>query len=274
MKSKVALVTGATRGIGKGVAISLAKQGVIVYFTGRTEKEYEGPVKLPGSIESTEKIIHEAGCTAYGIRCDHTIDQETERVISTVIEKQGRIDILVNNIWGGYEYFSDGTLFWEEKGFWDAPISRYDSMMNAGIRAHYVTSHFVVPHMLASGGGTIFNMSFWSAEENDKGVAYGMAKAATNKMTQTMAYELQDRNVSVITIYPGLVRTESVMKSADYFDLSNSESPEFIGLAVAALANDKAIMGKSGSIQIAAQVALDYHFTDIDGKQPIPLTHG
>lgn len=99
-----------------------------------------------------------------------------------------------------------------------------------------------------------------------------MAKAATNKMTEAMAFELNGHNVSIITIYPDLVRTESVMKSKDFFDLSNSESPEFIGWAVAAMAADENITRKSGTIQIAAQVALDYHFQDIDGRQPIPLT--
>lgn len=274
MKNKVALITGATRGIGKGIALALAKQGAIVYFTGRTERENETATNLPGSIVRTEKEIEEAGYRGFGIKCDHTNDAETKAAVNTVIQRQGRIDILVNNIWGGYEYYHDGTPFWEEKGFWDAPISRYDKMMQAGVRAHYVTSRYVVPYMLSQGSGAIFNLSFWAAEQDDKGVAYGMSKAATNQMTKTMAHELRDRNISVLTVYPGLVRTENVMKSADYFDLSNSESPEFIGMSIAALADDEAIMNKSGTIQIAAQVALDYHFTDIDGKQPAPLSHG
>ncbi|SHJ85905.1 short chain dehydrogenase [Clostridium cavendishii DSM 21758] len=103
------------------------------------------------------------------------------------------------------------------------------------------------------------------------GVAYGMAKSATNRMTETMAHELKEHNISVVTIYPGLVRTESVMKSAEFFDLSNSESTEFIGLAISALATDLNVLKKSGTKQIAAQVALDYGYKDIDGKQPIPL---
>lgn len=98
-----------------------------------------------------------------------------------------------------------------------------------------------------------------------------MAKSATNKLTETMAYELKENHISVVTIYPGLVRTESVLKASDYFDLSNSESPEFIGMAVAALASDHNIMEKSGSKMTAAQVAIDYGYTDIDGKQPVPL---
>lgn len=143
--------------------------------------------------------------------------------------------------------------------------------MDSGVRAHYVTSVFTIPHMISQCGGLIINISFWAAERDDMGVPYGIAKAATKKLTETMAYELKDYGISVVTIYPGLVRTESVMASADYFDLSNSESPEFIGLAIAALASDDHVVEKSGTTQIAAQVAIDYGFKDVDGTQPIPL---
>ena len=272
LENSVALVTGATRGIGKGIALALAKAGAIVYFTGRTEEEYKGAVPLEGSLSATEDLISQAGGVGYGLKCDHTKDDETKDVIDRIISKHGKIDILVNNVWGGYEYFTDGTEFWKEKGFWEAPVDRFDKMFASGVRAQYITSLFAVPHMVEAHKGLIVNLSFWAAEQKDKGVAYCMAKAATNKMTEAMAFELNGHNVSVITIYPGLVRTESVMKSKDFFDLSNSESPEFIGRAVAALAADETIMRKSGTIQIAAQVALDYHFQDIDGRQPIPLT--
>lgn len=272
LKGFVALVTGATRGIGKGIALALAKAGAIVYFTGRTEEEYKGAVLLEGSLPATENLIRQAGGIGYGIKCDHRNDAETKAVIDTIISKQGKIDILVNNVWGGYEYYNDGTQFWNEKGFWTAPVDRFDKMFDAGVRAHYVTSLYAAAHMVKAQRGLIVNLSFWAAERNDRGVAYCTAKAATNKMTEAMAFELKDHNVSVVTIYPGLVRTESVMKSKDFFDLTNSESPEFIGKAVAALAADKNIMEKSGTIQIAAQVALDYGYRDIDGRQPMPLT--
>ena len=272
LNGKIALVTGATRGIGKGIAIALSKMGAIVYFTGRTEVEFQGAVALGGSIAATEAEIRENNGVGYGIKCDHQNDEETKKVVEQIIEEQGKIDILVNNVWGGYEYFNDGTKFWTEKGFWSAPISRFDKMFDTGVRAHYVTSWYAVKSMIEQHQGIIINLSFWSAELNDRGVAYGMAKAATNKMTKTMAYELKDYNISVITVYPGLVRTESVMKAAEFFDLNNSESPEFIGYAIAALAADENKMEKSGTIQIAAQVALDYGFKDIDGTQPIPLT--
>lgn len=272
LKDSVALVTGATRGLGKGIALALSKAGAIVYFTGRTEEEFKGAVPLEGSLSGTENLIRQAGGIGYGLKCDHTKDDETKGVIDKIISEHGKIDILVNNVWGGYEYYSDGTEFWNEKGFWTAPMDRFDKMFDSGVRAHYATSLFTVPYMVNARKGLIINLSFWAAEQNDKGVAYCMAKAATNKMTEAMAFELKEHNISVITIYPGLVRTESVMRSKDFFDLTNSESPEFIGRAIAALAADKDVMRKSGTIQVAAQVALDYGFTDIDGKQPIPLT--
>lgn len=271
LSGKVILVTGATRGIGKGIAISLAKAGAIVYFTGRTEKEFQGAVNLGGSIQITEQDIKQAGGIGYGIKCDHEDDTQTKMVIDTIISEQGKIDVLVNNVWGGYEYYNDGTEFWNEKGFWTAPLNRFDKMFESGMRAHYVTSCYIIPAMIAQCCGLIINLSFWSAERNDMGVAYGIAKAATNKMTETMAHELKGYGISVITIYPELVRTESVMKAAEFFDLSNSESTEFIGLAVAALATDPNIIEKSGTRQLAAQIALEYGYTDIDGKQPTPL---
>lgn len=271
LNGKVALVTGGTRGIGKGIVLSLAKAGAIVYFTGRTEVEFKGAVHLSGSLQSTEQEVNQYGGIAYGIKCDHEDDEQTKMVIDQIIKEQGKIDLLVNNVWGGYEYFNNGTEFWKEKEFWTAPFSRFDKMFNAGVRAHYVTSCYTIPHMIKEKVGLIINISFWSAERDDMGVAYGMAKSATNKLSKTMAHELKDYGISVLTLYPGLVRTESVLKSADYFDLSNSESPEFVGLAVAALATDMNIMQTSGTTQIAAQVGIDYGFKDSDGKQPIPL---
>ncbi len=271
LHNKVVLVTGATRGIGKGIAIALSKKGAIIYFTGRTEIEYQGAVPLSGCLQATEDEIKRVGGIGYGIRCDHEDDKQTKMVIDRIISEQGKIDILVNNVWGGYEHFSDGTEFWKETGFWSMPISRFDKSINSGIRAHYVTSLFTVPHMIRQNSGLIFNLSFWAAERNDMGVAYGIAKSASKKMTETMAYELKEYGIGVLTIYPGLVRTESVMNSAEFLDLTNSESTEFVGLAIAALASDHNVMEKSGTKQIAAQVALDYGFTDIDGTQPIPL---
>lgn len=272
LNGKVALVTGATRGIGKGIVIALAKAGAIVYFTGRTEDEFKGAVKLSGSIRSTESEVKRFDGIAIGIKCDHTKDSEVEEVFNKIISEQGRVDILVNNVWGGYEHFNNGTEFWKEREFWTIPISRWDSMFQSGVRAHYVASHFAAPIMVKQNSGLIVNISFWAAQKNDRGVAYGTSKAATDKMVVDMAYELEKYNVTAISLYPGLVRTESVMAGKDFFDMSNSESPEFIGRAIAALATDPNVKSKTGKVLVAAQLALEYGFKDIDGKQPIPLT--
>ncbi len=126
--------------------------------------------------------------------------------------------------------------------------------------------------MIAQGQGLIVNISFFAAQRDDRGVAYGVAKAADDRMAATMAHELRPHGVAAVALYPGLVRTESVMANAAYFDLSNSESPQFIGRAVAALAADPRVLEKSGQALVAAALALEYGFTDVDGRQPRPLT--
>lgn len=268
----VALVTGASRGIGKGIAIALAKRGVIVYITGRTEKEEETTTQLGGTIYKTEAHIVSNGGQCKAIRCDHTKDEEVLAVFEQIFEEQDRLDILVNSVWGGYEYFNDGTEFWLEKGFWSAPISRWDKMFSAGVRAAYFASSQAAQKMVEKRSGIIFNLSYWASQRNDMGVAYGTAKAATDKMTAAMAHELRPYNIPVICLYPGLVRTEAVLRAQDHFDLKNSESPEFVGMVIYELATDPTIMDKTGKVLIAAKEAIEYQIKDIDGKQPQPLT--
>ena len=271
LAGKIALVSGASRGIGKGIAIALAAGGVTVYITGRTETEFAGSVQLSGSIHSTAQLIQSAGGTCIPLKCDHLVDAEVEAVFSLIKKDRGKLDVLVNNVWGGYEHFNDGSEFWTEKGFWDMPLPRWAKSFDAGVRAHFVSSCFATRMMLEAGSGLIVNISFWAADRTDKGVAYSAAKAATNKMSECMAFELRDKNVCVLTLYPGLVRTEAVMKAREHFDLSNSESPEFAGLVIGRLATDKQIMARSGSVLVVADLAKQYAIVDIDGKQPRPL---
>jgi NAD(P)-dependent dehydrogenase (short-subunit alcohol dehydrogenase family) len=272
LEGQVALVTGASRGVGKGVALGLGEAGATVYITGRTTEEGKAAVSLPWTIYQTAKEVCELGGTCIAIRCDHVDDDQVRDLFQRIYAEQNRLDILVNNVWGGYEFYNDGTEFWNETGFWTAPLSRWDKSFQAGVRAHYVASVLAAPIMITRRSGLIVNTSFFVAQRNDRGVAYGVAKAADDRMVACMAHELREYNVAVVSLYPGLVRTESVMKSAQYFDLSNSESPQFIGRAVAALASDPNIMGKSGQVLVAAAVALEYGFRDVDGKQPRLLT--
>jgi len=272
LAGKVALVTGASRGIGKGIALGLGEAGATVYLTGRTVEEGQAAVDLPGTIHQTAEEVSQHGGKGIAVRCDHVNDEEVKDLFQRIQVEQGHLDILVNNIWGGYEHFNDGTEFWKEKGFWTVPLARWDKMFQAGIRAHYVASVLAAPIMITQGSGLIVNISFFAAQRDNMGVAYGVAKAADDRMAACVAYELREHNVAAVSLYPGLVRTESVMKAAQFFDLSNSESPQFIGRAVAGLANDPDLMQKTGKVFVVAALAIEYGFTDIDGKQPRPLT--
>jgi len=256
VKGKVAVVTGATRGVGKGVVDELSTAGAIVYATGRTITKQ--------SFTGKEGVI--------AVPCDHTNDAEVEAVFQQVNNEQGRLDILVNNVWGGYENMTENGEFTWGLPFWKQPIWRWDAMFAAGVRASYVASSHATRMMVERLNGLIVNISFWAAQKYLSNVAYGASKAATDKMTADMAHELRLKNVSVVSLYPGLVRTEKVLEAALFLDLSNSESPQFIGRAVAGLASDSKIMQKSGQVLVAAALAHEYGFTDIDGKQPRPLT--
>ena len=256
LKGKVALVTGATRGIGKGVALELAEAGVKVYATGRTITEEAFP----------------SGTQIVPVRCDHTKDSEVEAVFRRIGEAEARLDILVNNVWGGYESMIKNNEFTWTRPFWQQPLWRWDAMFAAGVRAHYVASAHAARIMVAQHSGLIVNISFWAAQKHVGNVAYGVSKAATDKLSADMAHELREFNVAVVSLYPGLVRTEKVMEAAAYLDLSNSESPQFIGRVVAGLASDPDIMRKTGGVVIAAAAAREYGLSDIDGKEPRPLT--
>src|SRR5260370_41927633 len=146
--------------------------------------------------------------------------------------------------------------------------------MDAGVRAAFVSGAQAARIMVPNRRGLIVNISFWAAQKHIANVIYGVAKAATDKMTSDMAHELRPHGVAVVSLYPGLVRTEAVMQAAaaGWLDLANSEGPEFIGLVIAALAQDPAILDRSGKVLVAAQVALELGVRDIDGRQPIPLT--
>src|SRR4029453_8342647 len=159
--------------------------------------------------------------------------------------------------WGGYERMIDNGAFTWSKPFWEQPIWRWDAMFSAGGRAHYLASQPAPPAMIARGRGLIVNISFWAAQKHIGNVAYGVSKAATDKMTADMAVELRPHGVAVVSLYPGLVRTEKVMEAAAWLALPNTESPQVVGRAVAARAADPAVMRHTGSVQVAAGVAIE-----------------
>jgi NAD(P)-dependent dehydrogenase (short-subunit alcohol dehydrogenase family) len=236
------------------VATVLAESGAIVYATGRTIED----ANLPRAVVR--------------IRCDHTDDHQVERVFDRIRTDSGRLDVLVNGVWGGYERMVENGAFTWAAPFWQQPAWRWAAMMDAGVRAAFVASQHAAKPMVLAGRGLIVHLSHWAARKRLGNVIYGLSKAATDKMAADMADELRRYNVAVVALYPGLVRTEAVMAAAAVFDLSNSESPEFVGRGVAALAADEDAVRWTGQTLVAARLAEIYGFTDVDGTQPRPLT--
>ena len=253
LTNQVALVTGASRGVGRGVAVGLADAGAKVFATGRSIKQAELDTEITTIV------------------CDHTNDEAVAAVFRQIDESVGHLDILVNVAWGGYERMVEGGRFTWGAPFWEQPLWRWDAMLAAGVRAAFVASQHAARRMVPVRRGLIVNISSWAAQKYGGNVIYGLAKAATDRMASDMARQLEPHGVTVVSLYPGLVRTEAVL-AAGVFDLSNSESPEFIGRAVAALAGDPEMFRRSGSVLVAAALAAEYGFTDIDGRQPRPLT--
>jgi NAD(P)-dependent dehydrogenase (short-subunit alcohol dehydrogenase family) len=265
LDGKVALVTGASRGVGRGIALALADAGATVYVTGRSAAG-EPTTSLPGTLDETAA---EAGARA--IRCDHR-DDDSVRAVFTQIEREQRgLDLLVNNVWGGYELLHEGRYETFGGPFWKAPLELWDGMFSAGVRAHYAASALAVPLLLQRGGGLIVNVSSFAAANPKEVVPLGVAKAATDRMSALMAEQLGEHGVAVVSLYPGLVRTEGILKWKDFIDLSNSESPRFVGRAVAALAADEDVLARTGQTLVVAELAEEYGFTDENGTQPRSL---
>lgn len=251
-----AVVTGASRGVGRGVAKSLAEAGYLVFATGRNIQTAD----LPAAVVR--------------IPCDHRDDSEVTRTFEQISNECEGIDVLVNCAWGGYERMvEDGRFTWHLP-FWEQPSHRWSSMMDAGVRAALVASLHAARRMLPRRRGLIVNISYWAAQKYIANVIYGISKAATDKMTADMAHELREYDIAVVSLYPGLVRTEAVLAAAQagWLDLTNSESPEFIGRVIAALALTPDLAKYSGKMLIAAELGEKFGVHDVDGRQPRPLT--
>lgn len=272
MKDVVALVTGGSRGIGRGIALALLAEGVTVHVTGRTR--FEAEAKQAGSAGSLEGLEFEAAKLPGRLsvhRCDHASDADSERV-AEAIRAGGRLDILVNNAWPGYERMvEDGEFTWP-RAFWEQPVWRWEAMIGTALRGAFMMSRAVAPLMISARRGLIVNISFWAAQLYDGNAVYGITKAAADKMAADFAHELRPHSVAAVALYPGLVRTEAVLENAEHFDMSNSESPQFIGHVIGGLWRDPLLMSKSGRVLIAAALAREYGIADVDGTRPVPLS--
>ena len=274
LRGRIALVTGASRGIGKGIALELGAAGATVYVTGRTVAAGQSP--LPGTVGETAAEIDALGGHGIAVACDHHDDTAVAGLFDRIRAESGRLDVLVNNV------FSAPTMApWLGQPFWELPIAAWDETIDIGVRSHYVAARFAVPLMFEHGGGLIVNVSSSGAVQYAHNVTYGVGKAALDKMTADMAHELAPHHVAVVSIWPGLVRTELVLLGATEtadgrkilglpgegeFDLADAESPRFAGRAVAALAADADVLARSGRAFPVAELAGAYGFTDIDGR--------
>jgi dehydrogenase/reductase SDR family protein 1 len=262
LAGQVAVVTGASRGVGKGVALGLGEAGATVYVTGRSVTR--GP--LPGTIGETAEEVSALGGRGIAAACDHADDAQVAQLFARVIREQGRLDILVNNAFA----VPEGKLV---APFWELPIDQWDIMHRVGLRSHYVAAWHAAPIMIGQGLGLVVNVSSFGAKIQAVNVAYGVGKAGVDRMTRDMGRELKAHGVTVVSLWPGIVKTERLLADPDRigFDPTSGESPTLSGRAVAAIAADPERLAKTGQPLVVAELALEYGFTDIDGKVPPSL---
>ena len=278
LEGAIAVVTGASRGIGKGIATELGAAGATVYVTGRTVTA--GP--LPGTVAETAELVTKLGGQGIAVPCDHEDDAAVEALFDRVRSEQGgRLDILVNNAFPAAELAP-----WLGKPFWELPVRAWDAIVGIGARSHYVASIHAAQMMIPAGRGLIANVSSSGSVQYAHNVVYGVGKAALDKMTADCAHELAPHGISVVSLWPALVRTELVQFGAQQledgrraialpgegvFDLADAQSPEFVGRAVVALATDPKVSTRSGQAFPVADLAKAYGFTEDDGSQPEAL---
>ncbi|SCX60964.1 SDR family oxidoreductase [Variovorax sp. EL159] len=283
LKDCVAVVTGASRGAGRGIAQELGAAGATVYVTGRSTREQPAATygqllalsdmqAVPGSIDDTADEVTRMGGRGIAVRCDHTREEEVAALFARVEKDAGRLDLLVNNAWGGHETFN-GVF---EAPFWEHPLSNWDSMFDRGVRNHLVASRCAAPLMVRRKKGLVLTTTFWDRGHYLRGsLFYDLAKASMTRLAFGMAQDLRPHNVASIAVSPGWMRTEFVLAAYktdeahwhEHPPLARTESPRYLGRAIAALAGDPGVMAKSGDVLRVADLAREYGFTDIDGRQ-------
>jgi len=283
LSERIAIVTGATRGAGRGVAVELGAAGATVYVTGRSTRtapapdyaaflETAGMTSMPGSIDDTADEVTAAGGRGIAVRCDHTDPSQVRALVARVEREHGRLDLLVNNAWGGHETFSHTSL---NAPFWEQPIDHWRSMFEHGVRNHVIACQAAAPLFVRQKRGLIVTTTFWDRDRYLKGnLFYDLAKAAMNRLAFDVAEEMRPHGVTSLAVAPGWMRTELVLAAHDADEsnwherpaLARTESPRYLGRAIAALAADPHVDRKSGTVQLVGELAREYGFTDIDGR--------
>ena len=258
LKGQIAVVTGSSRGIGKGIALALAEQGCTVYATGRTIGDGDR------TIDTTARQVTEAGGEGHAIRCDHGDDDDIARLFEQIGQEAGRIDILVNNVykipsppaWGG--------------GYWDHPISIWDDQAGIGLRAHYVASWHAAGLMFESDNARMLNVSSPGGQSYHFSSSYGAGKAGLDRLTADMAVELEPKGIPACVLYPGSVSTEFIQDAAEEqgMDLSQSQTPLLVGRAATSLLMSDDMMPRTGSIQWVEDLITEFDLFDENGSRP------
>ncbi len=244
---RVAWVTGASRGVGRGVAVALGRAGWVVYVTARSSPAARTG-HLPGTTAETADAITAAGGHGIAMLCDHRDDDAVAAVAARITEDHGRLDLLVNNAWAGYERLNAGA--WEEWNapLWQQPLELFDAMFTGGVRTHYVALAVCVPLLIATPGSLVVTISVAVPETKQHafGAAYAMAKVADDRLALAAAVQLGEHGVASVALHPDWVRTEGVLQFARQLDLTGSQSPEGVGRVIAALTGDPELLSLTG----------------------------
>jgi NAD(P)-dependent dehydrogenase (short-subunit alcohol dehydrogenase family) len=275
LAGKVAVVAGGTRGCGRGISIMLGEAGATVYVTGRSVRGYAATAGRPETIEETAELIRARGGQAIAVRTDHTVEVEVKSLFERVRDEQdGRLDILVNDIWGG-----DSLTQWETP-FWNHSLDNGLLMQRRAVTTHLITSHYGAPLMVARKQGLIVEITDGCDYRYRGNLYYSLAKISTIHLAQAMAADLQPYGVTALALTPGFLRSEAMLDLfgvtesnwrdaiAQDVHFAQSETPAYIGKAVAALAADPNVATKSGKALMSGDLAEEYGFTDADGTQP------
>ena len=279
LKGKVALVAGATRGAGRGTAVALGEAGATVYCTGRSTRERRSEYDRPETIEETAELVGAAGGAGIPVAVDHLEPGQVEALVRRIDTEQGRLDVLVNDIWGGEKLFE-----------WDTPVWKHDlekglRILRLAIDTHLITSHFALPLLIREPGGLVVEMTDGTREYNDanyrNSTFYDLAKSAVIRLAFAQSHELAPHGCTAVALTPGWLRSEMMLDNfrvteANWRDAAAfqphfaaiSESPRFVGRAVAALAADPDRQRRTGGSFSSGELAREYGFTDLDGSQP------
>ena len=259
LRGRVALVTGASRGGGKGIALVLGEEGATVYVTGRSVRDQPTTLGRPGTIDDTAAELTARGGVGIAVRCDHADDGQVRELFERIRREQGRLDLLVNNAWSGYEISPNSDI-----PFWEIEWQHWDLMFRGGLRATAFASCLAAPMMIEAGSGLIINIT-WVLDRPHGHAFYEVVKNGTNKLTEQMADDLRPFGIACVAVSPGFMRLERMDLTPEL--AAKAESAEFPGRAIAALASDPKVMAKSGEVFTTPSLAREYGFTDTDGKQ-------